>query len=361
MFGLSEVATSLELQILLSVLFAFLASVAIQVVRRARHSLADTENPVVVDFISAVLVVGIVVAVVFAIVDIWGQTDALVDQLGVFSLEDHAPEVAVSLAVFVAVQVFSGISRRLLDDLTDESDALDQHQREVTLRVGQIVLWSLALLLILGIWNIDLTGLLVGAGFLGIVIGMAARKTLGSLLGGFVLMFSRPFEVGDWVVIGEKNGIVSDITLMSTRIQNFDGEYIVVPNDAVSTQTITNRSRKGQYRLTAEVNVDYETDIDEARAVLLETATDVATTHEFVCETPSPDVVARRLADSSVVLVAYVWVDNPTARRVIDARDDFVSALRATCDEEDIKIPVPQRELSGRDDDSLLGGETAET
>lgn len=360
MFGLSEIATSLELQVALSVLFALAASLGIQAVRRARHSLADSENPVVVDFLSAVLVVGIVVAVVLAIVDIWGQTDALVDQFGVFSLDDQAPEVAVSLAVLVAVQVFSGIARRLLDDLTDESDALDQHQREVTLRVGQIILWSLALLLVLGIWNIDLTGLLVGAGFLGIVIGMAARKTLGSLLGGFVLMFSRPFEVGDWVVVGDHNGIVSDITLMSTRIQNFDGEYIVVPNDVVSTQTITNRSRKGQYRLTAEVSVDYETDIDEARAVLLETATDVAETHEFVCETPSPDVVARRLGESSVVLAAYVWVDEPTARRVIEAQDDFVSALRVACDEEDIKIPFPQRELSSRDDGITVADETVE-
>lgn len=360
MFGLSEIATSLELQIFLSVLFALLASLAIQAVRRARSSFVDTERPVVVDFVSAVLVVGIVVTVVLAVVDIWGQTEALVDQLGVLRFDEQAPEVAVSLAVLVAVQVFSGIARRLLDDLTDESDALDQHQREVTLRVGQITLWSLALLLILGIWNIDLTGLLVGAGFLGIVIGMAARKTLGSLLGGFVLMFSRPFEVGDWVVIGEKSGIVSDITLMSTRIQNFDGEYIVVPNDVVSTQTITNRSRKGQYRLTAEVNVDYQTDVDEARAVLLETATDVAETHEFVCETPTPDVVARRLADSSVVLSAYVWVDDPTARRVIEAQDDFVAALRAACDEEDIKIPFPQRELSGREDSITVATEAVE-
>jgi small-conductance mechanosensitive channel len=363
MFGLSEGISSLPVQILLSLLFAGVASAAVEAIRRARSRFTDSENPILVDLVSSVLIISIVISMVLAIIDLWGQTETVLDQLGVISLDERAPEVAVSLAVLVAIQVLSGIARRLLNNVTAESSALDQHQREVTLRVGQITLWSLGLLFILGLWNVNLTGLLVGAGFLGIVIGMAARKTLGSLLGGFVLMFSRPFEVGDWVVIGDKQGIVSDITLMSTRLQNVDGEYIVVPNDVVSNKTITNRSRKGQYRLTAAVGIDYETDIDHAREVLLDAASDVAASHEFLCETPTPDVVVTQLGDSAVALDVYVWVDSPTARRVMSARDEFVAALRDACKANDITIPFPQRELSSRDgsDGVRFGEEKSES
>lgn len=350
LFGLEGAAPSMEVQLLFSLVLAGVAFGLAMLVRRLRRQLVDEYKPIVVDLVSSVLVVGIVVGVTLVLADMWGHTETLREQMGFLSLDEHAPEVVISLAVLVAVQVFTGIASRLLDDLTTEQEALTQHQREVSLRLSQISLWSIGILLILGIWNIDLTGLLVGAGFLGIVVGMAARETLGSLLGGFVLMFSRPFEVGDWVVIDENAGIVSDITLMSTRIQGFDGEYFVVPNDVVTNKTITNRSRQGQYRVAVEVGVDYDTDIDHAREVVLDAIENVATDHKFVRGAPQPNVVVRNFGDSAVILEAAVWVDEPTTRRVMRVEDDLVSAIKAACTERDIKIPFPQRELSGREE-----------
>ena len=350
MFGLEELVPSLEWKVLVSVVLAVVAFVSITLVRRVRHRLVEQRTPIVVDLLSSVLVVGIVVVVTLALADIWGQSEALLEQMGFLRFDERAPQVVVSLVVLVAIQVFAGITARLLDDLTTESDALTEHQREVALRVSQMTLWGIGILLLLGVWEVDLTGLLVGAGFFGIIVGLAARETLGSLLGGLVLMFSRPFEVGDWVRVDEKEGVVSDITLMSTRIQGFDGEYIVVPNDVVTTKTITNHSRQGRLRADVEVDIDYDTDIDRAREVALEATESVATAHEFARETPAPDVIARRLDDSAVVLSARIWVNDPTARRVTRVNDDLVCAIKAAFEKEEIKIPFPQRELSGRDE-----------
>lgn len=352
MLELAAGVSSLEAQLLVSLVLAGLAFGGIILIRRIRTSLGDRYMPLVVDVVSSVLVVGIVVAVTLVLADIWGHSETLFDQMGFLRLDERAPEVVISLVVLVAVQVFTGVTSRLLDDLTTEQEALTQHQREVTLRVTQITLWSVSLLLILGVWSIDLTGLLVGAGFLGIVVGLAARKTLGSLLGGLVLMFSRPFEVGDWIVVDEKKGIVSDITLMSTRIQGFDGDYIVVPNDVVTGKTITNRSRQGQYRVAIEVGVDYETAVDRAREVVFDATETVVSGREFVRETPEPEVIARRFGDSAVVLEVAVWVGSPTARRVMRAEDDLVRAVTDACADNDVKIPYPQRELSAREQSS---------
>ena len=349
MFGLGEIGLSLELQLLASILFAGVAFASIVLVRRLRRLLIESYSPIIVDLVSSVVMVAIVVVTLLATADVWGQTEALLDQLGVLRLDERAPKVTVSLVVLVAIQVFVGIATRLLDDLVTDTDTLTEHQREIALRLTQVSLWGLGLLIILGVWEVDLTGLLVGAGFLGIVFGLAARKTLGSLVGGFVLMFSRPFEVGDWILVDDDEGLVSDITLMSTRIRGFDGEYIVVPNDVVTTKIVRNRTREGRFRAEVEVGVDYDTDVDYAREVVLEATETVATRHDHVRETPEPDVIARRLDDSAVTLSARVWVDTPTARRVTRVRDDLVCATKAACEEAGIKIPFPQRELSGRE------------
>ena len=202
MFGLEELVPSLELQILVSAVLAVLAFGAITLVRRGRRRLIEQQTPIVVDLLSSILIVGIVVSVSLLLADVWGQTETLFEQMRFLRLDERAPEVVVSLVVLIAIQVFAGIAARLLDDLTTESEALTEHQREIGLRITQLSLWGIGILIILGVWEVDLTGLLVGAGFFGIIVGLAARETLGSLLGGLVLMFSRPFEVGDWILVG---------------------------------------------------------------------------------------------------------------------------------------------------------------
>ena len=348
--GLQEVVPSWELQLLASIVVAAVAFGVISLVRRARQRLKDEGNPVVVDLVSSVLVVTIVVATAVVVADIWGQTKTLVEEVGFLRVDEQAPQVVVTLVVLIAIQVFAGITTRLLDDLSTESGALTDHQREVGVRVTQLTLWTTGLVVVLGVWNVDLTGLLVGAGFLGIVIGLASRKTLGSLMAGFVLMFSRPFEVGDWIRIGDEEGIVSDITLMSTRIQAFDGEYVVVPNDIVSNSTVRNRSRQGQFRAEVEVGVDYDTDLERARDAAREAATAVAENHEGALDSPSPDVVVDRFGDSAVVLTVRIWVDQPTMKRVVEARDALVCGVKDAFEADGITIPFPQRELSGRED-----------
>ncbi len=111
----------------------------------------------------------------------------------------------------------------------------------------------------------DVRAFLIGAGFLGIIIGLAANETLSALIAGFTLMFSRPFEIGDWIQVPLEDGtttdgIVTDITLFSTRIETFSGKYVILPNDLVGSNTLVNYDRKGRLRLEIEVGIDYGAD-----------------------------------------------------------------------------------------------------
>ena len=350
MFGLQDFIPSWELKLLVSALIALVAFALAYLVSRGRRRFSTYLSHIIVDLVSSVIYIGIVIGTTLAIADIWGQTDTLLDQVGFLRLDARAPEFVITVVVVIAIQVFAGIATRLLDDLTTESQALTEHQREVGLRVTNLTLWTVGLIVILGVWDVDLTGLLVGAGFLGIVIGLASRQTIGSLLAGFVLMFSRPFEVGDWVVVDDHEGVVSDITMMSTRIQAFDGEYIVVPNDVVSSETVVNRSRQGRLRAEIEVGIDFDADVHHARDVAIRVANELADETQAIRDSPEPDVLVRRLADSAVVLVVRLWIDRPTSGQVNRIRDDLMCNVTEAFKNEGIKIPYPQRELSGREE-----------
>ncbi|WP_084156852.1 mechanosensitive ion channel family protein [Haladaptatus cibarius] len=253
-------------------------------------------------------------------------------------------KVTLTVITLAVAYVAAGITKQAIERMTDQRDTFSQHQTQVMVRVAQVSVYVVAFAAVLGFWNVDLTGLLVGAGFLGIVVGMAARQTLGSLLAGFMLMFSRPFEIGDWVEIEEREGIVTDISIVNTRIQTFDGEFVMIPNEVVGGSTITNRSRKGRLRLEVDVGVDYEADVDRAA----ELAEDAMGEVDDALTVPSPQVVTKQFGDSAIVLGLRFWIDKPSARRKWRARTRVISAVKDAFDSEGVKIPYPQRELSGR-------------
>lgn len=257
---------------------------------------------------------------------------------------ENAVKLSFSVAILAIGYVVSGITQEGIDRLSRRRETLSRHQAQVLYRLTQISVYVVAGATILGVWDIDLTGLLVGAGFLGIVVGMAARQTLGSLLAGFMLMFARPFEIGDWVIIEEEEGIVTDISIVNTRIQTFDGEYVMIPNDTVGGSTIVNRSRKGRLRLEVDIGVDYDADVERAADLAKEAMRD----QDDVLAVPSPQVVSKEFGDSAIVLGLRFWIDKPSARRKWRAKTAVINRVKEAFDNEGVKIPYPQRELSGR-------------
>jgi len=276
---------------------------------------------------------------------VWGLVDLAVEVLRILGLSlPLLTKVAATLGLALAGYVAADILRESIERFAERSDRVTDHQEEIMLRVGNLGLLALVVATALTIWGVNLSGLLVGAGFLGIVVGLAARQTLGSLIAGFVLMFSRPFTIGDWVQIGEDEGIVTDITIFDTRLENFDGETVVIPNDRVDSESITNRSERGHLRIRLDVGIDYEADPERAAEIARDAMDEVDT----VTESPPPRVVRKSFGDSAIVLELRFWIDRPMPPRKWQAVDKVVQRVKNAFEAEDIKIPFPQRELSGR-------------
>jgi len=143
---------------------------------------------------------------VVALLIVWGQTAVAWSLIGLIeSVIPTLTQVVLTVGLLIAAVLANNVLQDVIGDFTTDTDHVTAHQEQILTRVGQVALIVVVTISVLGVWGIELGGLLVGAGFLGIVVGMAARQTLGSAIAGFVLMFSRPFEIGDWVAVGDND------------------------------------------------------------------------------------------------------------------------------------------------------------
>jgi len=342
---LSEAVPATELKLAVSLVAVGTVVAVLLSYRRLHAWLCHRARPLYADIVSMSMLIVICLASIAVMTGVWGRTgdiQRLYLNLGLGS--DAVARALFSFLLLVMTVIVTRFVARLIEEVFNSSTAVTAHQRKVTHRLSQVIIWAVSIVVVLGIWIDDLGSLLVGAGFLGIVLGMAARQTLGTVLSGFVLMFARPFEIGDWIEVEDDEGIVTDISIVNTQLRSFDGEYIMIPNDVIASSMVTNRSRRGRLRLEVEVGVDYATDIERA-ADLAENAIDEV---DEAIAAPSPQVVGKSFGDSAVVLGVRFWIDKPSARRHWKARTAAINAIKRAFEGDDIKIPYPQRELSGR-------------
>jgi len=107
--------------------------------------------------------------------------------------------------------------------------------------------------------NIDVTSLIAGLGIGGLALALAAQDTLSNLFGSITVLFDRPFQVGDWIIVDDVEGTVEELGFRSTRIRTFYGSLVTVPNAKLISANVDNMGERQSRRLTATLSVTYET------------------------------------------------------------------------------------------------------
>lgn len=324
---------------------------AAQLVEEFLKQGTKTDTPLVGEIPAALAPTGAVArilqaAVVFEatllLLTIWGFQSLVRDV--VTQLVNTGPLVVRVAGTAFLLSVFLLVTRNTedhVDEFSEGVNRLGEHEKRVLLRVIHLGVFVAVGLATLSLWQFRLGNLLLGAGVLSVVVGIGSRHLLSSSLAGFSLMFSRPFEVGDWIGVEDVEGTVTDITIMHTHLRSFDGETVVLPNDEVHSSTVTNRSSQGRLRLQLDIGVDYDTDFERAKTVAEEAIREV----DDVLEAPAPNVVGFEFADSAIVLRLWFWIDNPSINRKWQTRTAVLESVKADFDDADIEIPYPKREF----------------
>ena len=325
-------------------LLFLLAALGVYVLGGRMKALVGDED--LAEAVQSVVVTVFGTAAAVVMIEVWNLGDTVDDAFDAVvpgEPAEAAVKLMISMLVFGGAFTFTRITKRLIRRESDR-DVITTHQKEIGHHVVQFLVFLPAVLFVVALWGTRPADLLLGAGAFGVIVGLAARQTLGSVLAGFVLLLARPFEIGDWVVVADEEGTVTDVNIFNTEIRTFDNEHVLVPNENVANEEIINRSRTDQLRLTVDVGVDYDVDVTEA-ARIAETAMNEC---DEVVDTPRPDVVMDEFGASAVVLTLRFWIDDPTIQRKWQAQNAVVEAVKSAFEREDVKIPYPQRELSGR-------------
>ena len=298
------------------------------------------------EVIRAALILLLTAIVAGVLVVRWGATGTALSIVGVLEFGiDVGIRILLTVLIAVTAYTLTRILKRLLLGANNSANRItSEHQRRVSFYISQVAVYISAVFGLLSLWGVQLGDLLLGAGVLGIVLGFAAQETLGSILAGFILMLSKPFAVGDWVRIGEHEGFVTEITINNVRLRNLDGEHVVLPNEAVNNRTIINRSLEGKLRLRIQVGIDYDADPSHAENIALDAISEL----DNIMNQPEPQVLPVQFDDSAIILELRFWVDSPTPQKKWRAIRNVIHNIKCVFHNEGIKIPFPQRELSGR-------------
>ena len=217
-----------------------------------------------------------------------------------------APRIIMALAVFL---IFVWLGRTL--GRTLNRVFLARSGAKVYLNfLQQLAMWSLSLiglilaLNVLGLGKIAMS-LLAGGGMAAIVFGFAFREIGENFIAGFFLTFSRPFEVGDQIESGGLGGEVKNIELRHVHIRTQDGCDIFIPTSQIFKSPLHNFTRDGLRRLSFVVGIDYASDPEDVRAMLLKAVGEV----EGVLEKPPAHVGMSALLAQYIELQVFFWVD----------------------------------------------------
>lgn len=212
-------------------------------------------------------------------------------------------------------------------------------------------LWTVAIvvgsvLLLLSIWEIEITPFLASAGLLGVIVGLAAQDGIANLIGGVALYVDNTYKVGDVILVeDDMRGTVTDIGVRSTTVLTSDNRVISVPNAVLNSNQVVNETAPQRHvRLEFPFSVAYGTDPELVEDVLLEACEEA----NLIREQPSPHVLFLSFGDSSLEFIVRAYISHPLSEK--RARDQLNRLAVAGFEEAGVDVPFPQRTLSFAED-----------
>ena len=187
----------------------------------------------------------------------------------------------------------------------------------------------------LGVDTTSLTAVLAAAGF---AVGMALQGTLGNFASGALLVFFKPFRVGDMIEAGGVSGNVVEIQIFNTILRTPDNVRIIVPNSILTGASIHNLSAEPQRRIDLVIGTSYHDDLRAVRRLLEE----IVQSDARILAEPAPQVAVSELADSSVNFVVRPWVLSSDFHAV---KFQLIEQIKLGFDARGLTIPFPSRDV----------------
>jgi small conductance mechanosensitive channel len=248
-----------------------------------------------------------------------------------------AKNIALFLGILIVARILAGIARGAV------GRGLRRMELPTLLRdfLGGAVYWVIligGLLMALSALEVSMGPLLAMVGAAGFIVAFAMQDSLSNFASGLMILFFRPFDTGDVVEAGGVSGTVESMNLVATTVKTFDNKRMIVPNNKIIGDVITNATGVPTRRVDMEFGIGYDDDIDRAQEIL----TEIVGNHPQVLSDPAPTIRLNTLADSSVNFIVRPWSRTADYWGVYW---DITREVKRRFDAEGIGIPYPQQDV----------------
>ncbi len=242
------------------------------------------------------------------------------------------------LVIVIVFYLLSVVAGKATEKALSKSKTFSSLLREFLVMSSRRLVLFIGFFVGLSALEVNIGPVLAIIGAAGFVIAFALQNSLSNFASGILMLIYRPFDVGEVISVAGVLGKVESMNLLSTQLRTPDNQLVIVPNNSVWGDVITNITGITQRRVDLVFGIGYSDDIDKAQKVLEE----IVNGHELVLKEPEVVVKLHELADSSVNFICRPWVKPEDYWNVYW---DITREVKRRFDAEGISIPFPQRDV----------------
>ena len=238
--------------------------------------------------------------------------------------------VVVGLVIFILLY--------LLISMIYKKFAKEKLKAQTFKLIAKILKYSffvLAVIYVLGIFNIKITALLGAAGIAGVAIGFAAQTSFSNIISGFFILSEKSIKIGDYITIKDVSGTVDSIDMLSVKIKTPDNQMVRVPNETIIKENLQNTSFYPTRLLNVNVSISYDDDMEKA----LEVLSKVPDKCSCLIKDSESFAYYDGFGNSGINLVLSVFLNNSD---LITAKNQVYIEIKKAFDQANIQIPFAQ-------------------
>jgi len=204
------------------------------------------------------------------------------------------------IGIIVLKVLFVGI-RKLLSRTKMEEVA-----QKFIFTIIRLVLWLVLVLILLSVIGVQITGIITALSAAILAIGMALQSNISNIANGIVIVATKMFKKGDYIIVGDKEGNIVEINFLFTTLFTSDNKKITIPNSTIVNSSIVNAGANPKRRVNFTFPVAYESDVEEVKRIVI----DVMKSNGKIYLDPAPFCKLKDFADSSINFFANCWCDS---------------------------------------------------
>ena len=265
------------------------------------------------------------------------QTQEIIEGVVAITIE-YGVDIVGAIVLLIIGWTVAGWARRGIRHALERVPRMDETLKPFLAKLAWYVIMAFVLVAVLSQFGVQTTSVIAILGAAGLAIGLALQGTLANVASGVMLLFLRPFNIGDYVDAGGIAGTVVEIGLFNTEIKTRKGLCLIVPNKIIWESPITNFSRNPTRRFDITVGISYGDDVNGATDLLM----GLLTGDERILDDPEPLAMVEELGDSAVIINLRAWT---RAEDFWAAVWDLKKAIKVEFEVAGYSIPFPQRDI----------------